>query len=66
MVLSGDGSRYLLQSFGQEASLLGGVDRGQRGVEPGADPLGLVPRGAMVKELVLGLLEAHPLRGAGA
>jgi hypothetical protein len=56
---------YLVQCVGKENLLCRRVDGSQRSTEPGADPLGLVPRRPVVKELILCLLEAHPLTGSG-
>lgn len=52
---------YLLEILSQEGQLLLVVDGCQFRSEPGADPTGLGPGGAVFKELVLGILEAHPL-----
>lgn len=40
----------------------GGVHGRQRGLRPAADALSLRPGGAVLRELVLSLLERHPVQ----
>lgn len=54
-------SGHLLQVVPQEVQLGLTVHGGQLGLEPRADALRLGPRGVVLEELVLGLLETQPL-----